>query len=145
MSKVGEVKTMPIPPSGSPRVVFYYDATCGLCVRSARWVQAVDRRGRVQFLALDSPGALAALGITQQQAQATAWVMRGTERLRGAGAVNAVLDALVSAHFRGFSAIYRVPGIRFLEDRAYRWVAEHRHLFPGARSWCDGQRGVCAR
>lgn len=35
------------------------------------------------------------------------------------------------------------PGIRSLEDAVYRWVAAHRHRFPGTTLYCQSNPVSC--
>jgi predicted DCC family thiol-disulfide oxidoreductase YuxK len=43
----------------------------------------------------------------------------------GAAAVNRTLEELGGAWYR-LAALYRLPPLHWIEDRVYRWVAEHR-------------------
>lgn len=60
---------------------------------------------------------------------------------RGAEAINAAVSA-------GFGtriplSLYRVPGVRQLQNAVYRWVATHRYRFPGTTPHCQAQPGDC--
>lgn len=55
--------------------------------------------------------------------------------LGGAAAVNQCFRTIWWA--RPLALLYRIPGLRQLEERLYRWVAEHRHLMPGATATCQ--------
>ncbi len=37
---------------------------------------------------------------------------------------------------RPFAYLYYIPGIRQIEDRLYRWVADNRYNMPGATDAC---------
>ena len=58
----------------------------------------------------------------------------------GAEAVNAALTTAIGAKLP--LRIYRIPGIRSLEDAAYRWVAAHRDRFP-ATPYCESDPLGC--
>jgi predicted DCC family thiol-disulfide oxidoreductase YuxK len=40
-------------------------------------------------------------------------------------------------------ALYRIPGIRSIEDAVYRWVAAHRYRFPGTTPYCQSHPAAC--
>ena len=44
---------------------------------------------------------------------------------------------------RIFLPLYRVPGVTWLQDRVYRWVAEHRYLLRGVTPWCQEHPEDC--
>ena len=44
---------------------------------------------------------------------------------------------------RIFTAIWRVPGIRQLQEALYGWVAAHRSAMPGTSPWCVTHPGDC--
>jgi predicted DCC family thiol-disulfide oxidoreductase YuxK len=39
--------------------------------------------------------------------------------------------------------IYRSPGIRFIQDAIYGWVATHRYRFPGTTPYCESHPVAC--
>ena len=39
--------------------------------------------------------------------------------------------------------LHRVPGIKFLQERVYRWVAAHRYRFPGTTPHCESHPVAC--
>ena len=39
--------------------------------------------------------------------------------------------------------IYRVPGIRFIQNAVYRWIADHRYRFPGTTPYCESHPVGC--
>ncbi|KAA0021177.1 thiol-disulfide oxidoreductase DCC family protein [Antrihabitans cavernicola] len=112
-----------------------YDRDCGFCVKSAHFLQRIDRRGRVRIVALQQAGATERFGVSRDQALEQAWALdsRG-ERHAGAGAVNAVLSGAIGTRLP--LLIYRLPGIRQLQDRVYRWVADNRYRLPGRGGTC---------
>ena len=62
------------------------------------------------------------------------------QRLAGAAAVNAVLDTVTGT--RVPSTLYRVTS--GLQERVYRWVADHRGRFPGMTPYCQSHPETCA-
>lgn len=105
-----------------------YDADCGFCTRSARWIDDDP----VSWQALD----LAAVGATAEQAASfVGWLVDG--RIRSLGSV-AIADALVAAS--GWRALagraLRLPGVRRIAAALYPVLARHRHRLPGGTPAC---------
>lgn len=130
----------------SPGVVLdvVYDGRCGVCTRAAKWLERRDRRGRIELHPAQRPGVLERFGLSDAAADAAAWVFeRGTGRsFRGAAAVNRALDEVCV--FPVLLSLYRVPGVRWVQDRAYGWVAEHRSRLRGITPWCTAHPEDCA-
>jgi predicted DCC family thiol-disulfide oxidoreductase YuxK len=75
------------------------------------------------------PGTTQRFGLTRPQLDAAAWTIdRAGRQLAGAAAVNRTLAAL-GGPWRLIAALSRVPGVGWLEERGYGWVATHRHVF----------------
>lgn len=134
----------------SGRIDLVFDGRCGVCTRSADWLRRRDRRGRIDLHPSQRPGVLERFGLTEAEAAEAAWAFDGgTERpragegarYRGAAAVNRALDAALGV--RVFLPVYRVPPIRWAQDRVYRWVAEHRHRLRGTTPWCTRHPEDC--
>lgn len=111
-----------------------YDADCGFCTRSARWVDDDP----VAWQALD----LAAVGATPDQAESyVGWLVGG--RIRSLGSA-AIADALVAAGgWRALAGrVLRLPGVRRLAAALYPVLARNRHRLPGGTETCriDGPR-----
>lgn len=104
-------------------------------MRSARWLRARDRAGRVLALPNQTPGLLQQVGLTHEQAGASVWTAAPDgSKLAGAAALNRVLRE-IGGIWRLVSLAYGVPAVRWLEDRAYAWVARNRHRLAGL--WGD--------
>lgn len=132
VSAVGPGETVLQVPRGGG--VLLFDGYCGFCTRAVHAVLRLDRRGRVRALPLQGPRVLALTGITREQALHEAWwVGSGGTRLSGAEALTAAVSAAVGIPL---GWLYRIPGLRALLDRAYRWVAEHRRLLRGVTPHC---------
>lgn len=136
----------------SPDVDLVFDGHCGFCTRAALWLQRADRHGRVQIHPLQRAGVLERFGLTEDEALSAAWAYRSTTGgeasvraavpYRGAAAVSLALDAVFGT--RLFSTFYRVPGVWWVQDRVYQWVADHRYLLKGVTPWCAQHPEDCA-
>ena len=120
-----------------------FDGTCGICERLVRWVQTRDKAGRIQALPNQTPGLIERYGLTRVQVDREVWVVDVEGRvLGGAAAVNRVFEALGGLWW-WLGRILRLPPLFWCEERAYHWVAAHRHLFGrwGVAPVCERARG----
>jgi predicted DCC family thiol-disulfide oxidoreductase YuxK len=74
-------------------------------------------------------------------ARAVFWEGDDGGRYWGAEAINAALSAALGNSL--LLRLYRLPGIRRLEDRVYRWVADNRYRLPGVTPWCSSHPEHC--
>lgn len=118
-----------------------FDGQCGFCTRAAGWLARIDRRHRIQLHPFQRAGVHERFGLTPEETKAAAWAVTPTVRASGAGSINLALDTALGT--RVFSAIYRVAPARWLQDRAYSWMANHRYLLPGATPWCSAHPEDC--
>jgi predicted DCC family thiol-disulfide oxidoreductase YuxK len=126
-------------PAGGGVVVF--DGHCGFCTRAVYAVQRWDRRGRIRALPLQGPRVLELTGLTREQALREAWWFGADDaRMRGAEAMTAALATAVGIPLL---RLFRIPGVRPLAARAYRWVAEHRFLLRGVQPHCSRSSTRC--
>lgn len=117
--------------------VLIFDGDCGFCTQSARLVGRMDQHHVITVLPWQTAGLLAATGLSEAQVNEAAWYVDNQgNRHRGAAAVNAALAAL-GGIYRLLSRLYRVPGLRQLEDAVYAWVARNRHRLPGSTDACE--------
>jgi predicted DCC family thiol-disulfide oxidoreductase YuxK len=74
------------------------------------------------------PDLLERYGLNRSQVDQEVWAIEpdGT-RWSGAGAINRILQVLGGLG-AWVAAVYELPPIRWIEDRAYRWIA-------GRRTW----------
>jgi predicted DCC family thiol-disulfide oxidoreductase YuxK len=122
--------------------VLVFDGDCGFCTRSVGWVRAMDRRGQIDVRPYQEPGAPESVGTDAATcAESVQWRGPDGRRLAGAAAVNAVLDTVTGTPIP--STLYRATA--GLQERAYRWVADHRSHFPGMTPYCQSHPGSCAR
>ncbi len=131
-----------LPPGA--RLLFLYDGWCGVCSRYVDWMRARDRAGRIVALPNQTPGLAEITGLDRAQVDRAAWVLdRRGRRYAGAAAVNRALDELDG--WRALALLYRVPPLRWIEDRVYQRFATHRGRFArwGAVPGCDRPGAAC--
>ena len=99
-------------------------------------MQRLNRANRFDISPWQTPGLLARSGLTAEQASDAAWFVDGGGRqFRGAAAINAAL-AQIGGIFTLVAALYRLPGLRQLEDAIYAWIAANRYRMPGSSAAC---------
>jgi predicted DCC family thiol-disulfide oxidoreductase YuxK len=126
-------------PDIAGRLVF--DGECGFCTRCVAWVRRLDPQGRIDVRPYQAEGVPASIGATAEQChESVQWVGPDGVRRSGADAANAVLSVLSGTALP--SAAYRASS--GLQERVYRWVADHRSRFPGTTPHCQDHPGDCA-
>lgn len=122
--------------------VLFFDGACGMCTRSRDLLLSWNRTGNVQTETLQSPGTAERLGIAPENLlESVRWLDTSGTVYSGAEAANAALSAALGSRIP--LAIYRIPGIRFIEDAVYRWVVAHRYRFPGTTPYCESHPSAC--
>jgi predicted DCC family thiol-disulfide oxidoreductase YuxK len=120
----------------------FFDGACGMCTRSRDLLLRFNRTGNVQTETLQSPGTAQRLGITPTSLlDSVRWLDASGTVYSGAEAANAAFSAAVGTRIP--LAIYRIPGIRFIEDAVYRWIAAQRYRFPGTTPYCESHPTAC--
>lgn len=110
--------------------VLYFDGVCGMCTRFVYALKRLDRTGAVDIVPFQQPGSADRLGVSPSHMSESGWWLDSSGQVYAAAeAVNAALSAALGTRLP--LLLYRLPGIRFLQDAAYRWVASHRYRFPG--------------
>lgn len=69
------------------------------------------------------------------------WLDDSGEVYGGAEAINAALSAALGTRLP--LLIYRVPGMRAVQEAVYRWVADHRYRFHGTTPYCESHPVAC--
>jgi predicted DCC family thiol-disulfide oxidoreductase YuxK len=78
---------------------------------------------------------MGALGLTDEDGMIQVWFVDENGRLTGG--VEAVNEVMKQVWWlRPFAYLYRIPGIKQLQDHAYRWVANNRYRLPGGTVAC---------
>ena len=118
----------------------FYDAECAFCVRGAtRWGGLFERRG-FRWLPLQSPGAAERLGIGGVALRDEMKLLLSDGRIVGGVDAWVVLFRTVWWLWP-VGCLLTLPGLHWVGDYAYRWIALHRHRFVG-RCEIQGQKPV---
>lgn len=110
-----------------------YDADCGFCTSSARWLGRHGTASVVPWQSLD----LDALHLTLDDVTTAAWWLdeSGRATASGAQAIAAALRTCGPA-YRLLGFTMTLPVIRWLAGIVYGWVARNRHRMPGSTDAC---------
>lgn len=120
----------------------FFDGNCGMCTRSRDLLVKVNRTGELRTQPLQAPGVAQRLGIPASDLlRSVRWLDDSGAVHAGAEAANAALSAALGSRLP--LRIYRLPGIRAVQERVYRWVADHRHRFPGTTPYCESHPATC--
>lgn len=78
-----------------------------------------------------------AWGLTAEDGIAKAWYV-SADRTHITGGAAAINDALRHIwYLRPFTYLYRLWGVRQLQDRIYQWIADNRYRLPGSTAACE--------
>ncbi len=121
---------MPVKDAGVRGWVFY-DAECRFCVAGRqRWGGVFGRRGFV-WLPLQTPGAAARLGVSEEQLMEEMWLQFADGRVaRGANAWAEMMRRVWWLWPLG--VLIAVPGFNWVARAVYRWVARNRRCLGGS-------------
>lgn len=123
------------------RLTLVIDGRCGMCTRSAHFLSRLDRDARIELVPSQGEGVLERTGVTQQEAELAAWALGDDVRVGGARAI--ALALAVARQSRWPRWPWRIPGMPWILDRVYRFVANHRSWFPAETPWCEQYPGEC--
>lgn len=103
---------------------------------TARWVERATQ-GQVAITPWQTrPPQMEAANLSSAETTVEVWILTpGKEPQGGAAAINEALKYVWWA--RPLAWLYALPVIKQLEEGVYRWVARHRHLFPGVTPACE--------
>jgi predicted DCC family thiol-disulfide oxidoreductase YuxK len=89
-------------------------------------VRERDKAGRVLVLPNQTPHLIDRYGLRRLQVDRELWAVAPDGTMwSGAAAINRTLQEL-NGVWAWVAAIYQPTPFRWIEDRVYRWVAEHR-------------------
>lgn len=122
--------------------VLFFDGACGMCTRARNLLLRHDRTGALRTEPLQSPGAADRLRVPPAQLlDAMRWLDDSGAVFVGAEAANAAVSEALGTRWP--LRIYRLPGMRALQDGVYRWVAGHRYRFRGTTPYCESYPVAC--
>jgi predicted DCC family thiol-disulfide oxidoreductase YuxK len=123
------------------RLVVFFDGSCDFCTRCVRMLRSIDRRSRISWVPFQNP-ARAQAGLTLEACEQAVWaVAPDGSRWRAAAAVNRILAVILDRSFP--VRIYEIPGMRSIQEWAYRLIAAHRHRLPGDIPYCQQHPEAC--
>lgn len=111
---------------GRPYTVVY-DGNCRVCNRLVVVLRTLDRRQEIEVVPSQAPGVMARFPWIPPKAYAEALQMIGPGGVTwsGARAVEEILNVVPKG--RIIAWLFRIPGVRRLADRVYRWFARNRY------------------
>lgn len=114
--------------NGGVSGTLFFDGACGFCTRARDFLVRLDRTGELKTEPLQGIGAAERLGIEPPQLlESVRWLDASGAVYSGAKAANAALSAALGTGLP--LIIYRLPGMGWLQEAVYRWVADHRSGF----------------
>ena len=104
-----------------------YDGMCRMCTRLSNVLKKWDTRREIDVVPSQGTGVMARFPWIPARAYAEAiqLVGPGGETWQGAEAIEQLLGILPRGYWIGW--VFRIPFVRTLADRLYRWVARNRY------------------
>lgn len=122
--------------------VLFFDGACGMCTRSRDFLLRLNRTGDLQTEPLQRAGTVERLGIAPDHLMESIWWLGSDgEVYGGAEAANAAVSAALGTRLP--LLVYRIPGVKSVQEAIYRWVANHRYRFPGKTPYCESHPVAC--
>jgi predicted DCC family thiol-disulfide oxidoreductase YuxK len=122
--------------------VLFFDGACGFCTRSRNFLVRLNRTGNLRTEPFQAAGSAHRLGIPEARLGESVWWLDDSGAVcGGAQAANEALSAALGTRLP--LLIFRVPGVRFVQEAIYRWVADHRYRFPGTTPYCESHPVAC--
>jgi predicted DCC family thiol-disulfide oxidoreductase YuxK len=113
-----------------------------MCTRSRNLLLKANRTGDLQTEPLQGDRVAERLGIPASRLlDSVRWLDDTGNVYSGAEAANAAVSAALGTRLP--LLIYRIPGMRLLQEAVYRWVAGHRYRFPGTTPYCESHPVAC--
>jgi predicted DCC family thiol-disulfide oxidoreductase YuxK len=123
--------------------ILAFDGRCGMCTRAVNRLARWDRTGQLRIEPFQTPEIADRLKVPDERLYESAWWLDSSgEVFAGAHAMNAALAAALGTRLPLW--IYRLPGVGWLQNVVYRWVATHRYRFRGMTPLCEAQPERCA-
>jgi predicted DCC family thiol-disulfide oxidoreductase YuxK len=113
-----------------------YDSHCNLCTNLVRWLEAVDRGQRFQYLPMQNQAGLAQYGIAPADCEAGMILVdqqNPTRRWQGSNAAEEIGRLLPMGQLL-VDAYRALPGAKQAGDQLYGYVRDHRYELFGQRA-----------
>ncbi len=104
-----------------------YDGTCKVCTRLSKVLEKWDRDHQIEIVPSQASGIMARFPWIPARAYAEALQLIGPggRTWSGAAAIEKLLDILPRGGL--ISWIFKIPFVRVIADRFYRWFARNRY------------------
>ncbi|TAE57079.1 MAG: DUF393 domain-containing protein [Nostocales cyanobacterium] len=115
------------------RYYIIYDGECNLCVNAVRLLESLDQGKIFSYVPMQDTKTLTKWGITAQDCEQGMILTdeNFSQRWQGSDAIEEVGRLLPTT---GFVDIYRsLPGMKWLGDRFYEQIRDHRYSLFGKR------------
>lgn len=124
------------------RNVLLYDGHCRFCQAGARRIVALARPGHIDMVNFQEAGALDRFpGLSHDMCMQQMYLI--TPNGRAIGGFEAAVVAVATRRWIGWIAyLYYTPGLRWLFDRLYVFIARNRYRIIGKAADCPG--GTCS-
>jgi predicted DCC family thiol-disulfide oxidoreductase YuxK len=120
----------------------FFDGKCGMCTRAVYFICKINRTGAMRIDTLQSEGLDQRLGVPSSTIlDAAKWLDDSGDVYTGAEAINAAVSAAVGTRLP--LLVFRIPGVRALQNAIYRYVAGHRYRFRGTTPYCESHPVAC--
>ena len=128
--------------NGGMSGVLFFDGFCGMCTRARDFLVRLDRTGELQTEPFQRAGTAERLGVPASRLPDSVWWLDSSGDVYcAAEACNSALSAALGTRLP--LLIYRIPGIRAVQEAVYQWVADHRYRFPGTTPYCESHPRAC--
>jgi len=104
-----------------------YDGTCTVCTRLATVLRKWDRQQQIEVVPSQAAGVTARFPWIPARAYAEALQLIGPDgqTWQGAAAIEELLEILPKGRLASW--IFKIPFVRTIADRIYRWFARNRY------------------
>jgi predicted DCC family thiol-disulfide oxidoreductase YuxK len=128
MQRIGDSGgTQPVAPLEERPYTVVYDGNCKVCNRMIKGLRGWDRKGALAILPSQAPGVKERFPWIAERAfnESLQLVDGSGQTWQGAAAIEQLLELLPRG--RLISWVFKVPLMRGLADRSYRWFARNRY------------------
>ncbi len=129
MSEDVTAKSSDLPPQPGPTLLLY-DATCRFCEASSKRAMSIVPIRAIERQDINDPTVQARYGISPAAAQREMHLVSPGGRVtHGGQAVREILQ--LSSWLWPLAFLWYIPGVAWVAQRVYLWIADHRYLFMG--------------